>query len=231
MLKDAKRLSTVVLTPITDSRGMKGNTGKPCPLVVAVLFPRTCFSTAKAFWQHTGDGISSRRAELFHKAFERGHLMVNQNLQTPLFSEFHMTGSMGPSQISKGPHRYRKRSLSNASHAATASSAIGSSTRETNGIDGKDHVQFVEERFGRNLDFKLADSAKFAIRRRIAGALIADLDPHETFRTVDVTGYERGVPGFSVDDVYLYPSGMSSIFNIHRTLMKCRGEMKSICFG
>ncbi|KAL8705542.1 MAG: hypothetical protein Q9201_001359 [Fulgogasparrea decipioides] len=37
-------------------------------------------------------------------------------------------------------------------------------------------AQFVEERYGRNLDLSLAGKAKLAIRRRIAGALMVDVD-------------------------------------------------------
>lgn len=231
VLKEGKDLSTVVLTPITETAGTNGTAETLCPLVVAVVFPRTCFPTAKSFWQHTGEGISSRRAEVFHKAFLGGHLMVSRSAQSTPHAEVHMTAPIIPSSTSKGPQRYRKRSFNNASHAANCLNATQSPARETNGTDGKDHVQFVEERFGRNLNSKLANSAKVAIRRRIAGALIADLEPHETPQKIEVTGLERGVAGFSVDDVYLYPSGMSSIFNTHRTLMKCRGALRSICFG
>jgi len=92
-------------------------------------------------------------------------------------------------------------------------------------------VQFVEERFGRNLDTKLAANAKLAIRRRIAGALTADVDLSEALERTVATGQEREVHGMSVDDVYLYSSGMSAIFNSHRTFMECRGPLKSICFG
>ena len=35
----------------------------PAPGVFAVLFPADAYPTAKQFWQHTGLGISSRRAE------------------------------------------------------------------------------------------------------------------------------------------------------------------------
>ena len=142
-------------------------------------------------------------------------------------SEIHAIASASPSHISKGPQRYQKKFADSPSHAANAETTAEGLSLEII----KDHVQFVEERFGRNLDPKLAENAKFAIRRRIAGALIADLDLHETLEKVEVTGHERGVDGFSVDHVYLYPSGMSSIFNTHRFLLKCRGEMKSICFG
>ena len=226
-LKEGRHLSTVVLTPRIDDRGTKVAAEKTYSLVVAVLFPRTSFPIAKTFWQHTGEGISSRRAEVFHEAFIKGHLVVNPASQHPTTSEIHAVALTNPSHISKGPQRYRKRSANNSSHAPNGKVTTEGTPPET----FKDHVQFVEERFGRNLDPKLAENAKFAIRRRIAGALIADLDLHETLEKVEVTGHERGVPGFSVDHVYLYPSGMSSIFNTHRILLKCRGEMKSICFG
>ena len=220
-------MSTVVLTPRIESPGTKVAPEKACPLVVAVLFPCTSFPIAKTFWQHTGEGISSRRAEVFHDALTKGHLVVSHASQYPPNSEINTIALADRSQISKGPQRYRKRSANHPSHVANAENNTEGTPSETI----KDHVQFVEERFGRNLDPKLAENAKFAIRRRIAGALIADLDLHETLEKVEVTGHERGVPGFSVDHVYLYPSGMSSIFNTHRVLLKCRGEMKSICFG
>lgn len=153
--------------------------------------------------------------------------MVSHASPYPLNSEIHTIALANSSQISKGPQRYRKRSANSSSHAPNAEITTEGTRPETI----KDHAQFVEERFGRNLDLRLAENAKFAIRRRIAGALIADLDLHETLEKVEVTGHERGVPGFSVEHIYLYPSGMSSIFNTHRTLLKCRGEMKSICFG
>ena len=168
---------------------------------------------AKTFWQHTGDGVSSRRAEVCHKIFEGGQLVISP---PPLGGSVN-----GLSQICKGPQRYRKQS-----------------TGKTNGTgleiksqDSRDYVQFIEERFGRNLDTKLAANAKLAIRRRIAGALTADVDLSEALETKEATEQGRGVQGLSVDDVYLYPSGMSSIFNTHRTIMKCNGPMKSICFG
>lgn len=130
----------------------------------------------------------------------------------------------GVSQVFKGPQRYRKQT--------------NSSTTDV-GQDGvlpepKDHTQFVEERFGRNLDIKLAANAKLAVRRRIAGALTADTessDKAKAGQAVEASIDGRGVDGSLIDDVYLYPTGMSSIFNTHRSMMKCRGKLQSICFG
>lgn len=244
-LGEGKHLKTFILTPKTHGQEPKTLLDSAEPLIAAIVFPRTCFSTAKTFWQHTGEGISSRRAEVFRRAFLRGRLLVEEQciksksssapgrtiFEPAQYPKLTKASLYTPPQIKKGPQRYRKRSLQDESQAESAGAIIKCPTRESNGTDGKDHVLFVEERFGRNLDSKLGANAKCAIRRRIAGALVADLDLCETFKMFDVTGCERGVSGFSIDDVYLYPSGMSSIFNTHRTLMESRGEMKSICFG
>ena len=244
-LGEGKQMKTFILTPKTHGQEPKSLLNSAGPLIVAVVFPRTCFSTAKTFWQHTGEGISSRRAEVFRRAFLRGGLSVEEQcinsesssaperaISEPAKSPKLTKASMSsPPKIGKGPQRYRKKSLQDELQAESAGAMINGSSSEPSGTNGKDHVLFVEERFGRNLDSKLGANAKCAIRRRIAGALVADLDLYETSKMLDVTGCERGVSGFSVDDVYLYPSGMSSIFNTHRTLMKSRGQMKSICFG
>ena len=244
-LGEGKHLKTLILTPKIHGHESKSLPDSAEPLIAAILFPRTCFSTAKMFWQHTGEGISSRRAEIFRRAFLRGRLLVEEQcinsksslapgrtIFDPAQSQKLTKASTNtPPQIGKGPQRYRTRSVQDESQAEPAGTILNGSAREPNGTDGKDHVLFVEERFGRNLDSKLGANAKCAIRRRIAGALVADLDLPETFRTFDATGCARGVSSFSINDVYLYPSGMSSIFNTHRTLMESRGEMKSICFG
>lgn len=43
-------------------------------VLYAVIFPAAKFKTAKAFWQHTGLGISSRRAEFHQRFFDGGSL-------------------------------------------------------------------------------------------------------------------------------------------------------------
>lgn len=76
-----------------------------------------------------------------------------------------------------------------------------------------------------------ASKAKLAIRRRIAGTLTANVDLSIALDTPLQLEPNGSANGFSEDDVYLYPSGMSSIFNTHRVLLKARGAMKSISFG
>ena len=189
--------------------------------ITAVLFPENHFNTAKAFWQHSGDGISSRRAEFYHKAFEEGHLISR--------SSFAQQAS-AVSRTSKGPRRYQKDSSINKQLVSDPGfndpTSAGSKMPEK-----KDYVQFVEERFGRNLDASLAANAKLAIRRRIAGSLTADVDLREALDISRDSGAIRKVTGFSEKDVYLYPTGMSSIFNIHQLMLATRGPLESISYG
>lgn len=94
--------------------------------------------------------------------------------------------------------------------------------------DGREYSQFIEERFGRNLNTSLADQAKLAVRRRIAGVMTADVELSEA---LEKASDEGRVAGLTEDDVYLFPSGMGSIFNAHKIALAARGAMKSICFG
>ena len=172
---------------------------KVLPRVTAVIYPEQCFPAAKTFWQHSGDGISSRRAEYCHKAFIEGILVEKSYAEDAV-------------RMCKGPRRYRK-------------------TPSADSSDGQDHIQFVEERFGRNLDVARSNNAKIAVRRRIAGSLTANVEPEVALDLPPDEGRRRNVAGFSEDDIYLYPTGMSAIFNTHRFMRKARGEMKSIDFG
>lgn len=185
------------------------------PIMAAVVIPRSHSKVAKTFWQHSGDGVSSRRAEYCHKAFEEGHLIAHRHLNG-------FPNGINLKSPSKGPRRYQKESVD---------FSIDNKARSTQGTEGKESVQFVEERFGRNLDISLAANAKLAIRIRIAGALTANVDLKEALELSEPPTRTEHVAGFSENDVYLYPCGMSSIFNTHRVLMAIRGQMKSISFG
>ncbi|KAJ9494161.1 Cystathionine gamma-synthase [Exophiala xenobiotica] len=193
-----------------------------------VFFPKDYFSVAKQVWQHSGDGISSRRGEFCLKALKEGFLQL---VASPSAKPRH------EDVYSKGPRRYQKASQNGIIHNASpvtdsprAENAAASESQE------KDHAQqFVEERFGRNLNIKLASQAKLAIRRRISGSLTGTSELEQTL-AVSPDDSKKRQQGLSEDDVYLYPTGMSSIFNTHRILManaEARGRelRKSICFG
>ena len=193
--------------------------------VSAVIFPQDQAWIAKVFWQHTGDGVSSRRAEFCHRLFEEGCLFPNDAVMDQL-KEAH--------RFCKGPRRYQRPKGSDEGHLVKVPAQQFNdqiSAEDTVTVEKQDTTQFVEERFGRNLDPLYAENAKIAIRRRIAGSLTANTALDDAIATEDDTSDIRKVQGFSLVDVYLYPTGMSSIFNIHRTLLSARGNLKSICFG
>ncbi|KAI9834243.1 MAG: hypothetical protein M1819_003081 [Sarea resinae] len=182
--------------------------------VCAVSFPKEHAQTAKYFWQHTGEGVSSRRAEFCQRELDDGSLVQKASGGS----------SQSSSWLCKGPKRYQR----GASGGMTKGKQ--DSTMHSNNGD-EDPTQYIEERFGRNLDISFVANAKLAIRRRIAGSLTADVELEQALELARDAKRTRQVSGFSEDDVYLYPTGMNSIYNTHRTLLAVRGQMKSICFG
>lgn len=181
-----------------------------------VLFPKDAFSVAKSFWQHTGDGISSRLAE-----YVLGLMQAKQDEQyTNIPTKTH-------SRRSSFKVRYCNPQISNPERISPTdiSSSEHSAKMEEN--------CYVEERYGRNLPISFADKAKIALKRRIAGVLGIekngnDLDEVIT-RSTDTN--ERGVKGVTENDVYLFPTGMSSIFHTHQFLLEAFQPKRSICFG
>ena len=204
-----------------------GSNKEEAPFLSAVIFPRTHIAVGKTFWQHSGDGISSRRAEFCHQAFEEGLLSTTTYPRSSLEASVERSAS-----LFKGPKRYQKeQSMKAAPRRLQSPLNEKSDPKTTKGMERREQVRFVEERFGRNLDMSLAMNAKLAIRRRIAGALTANVELEEALELTESTSPGRQVHGFSEHDVYLYPTGMSSIFNVHRVCMSCMGDLKSICFG
>ncbi|OAP58638.1 hypothetical protein AYL99_07728 [Fonsecaea erecta] len=198
--------------------------------LACVFFPKDYFSVAKQVWQHTGDGISSRRGEFCLKALKDG-ILQPEAAQTKETTD-DMLFTKG---FTKGPRRYQRP----ASRNGVVNDGTVPLEPATNGSlnegEDKDFPQFVEERFGRNLSVKLAQQAKLAIRRRISGCLTDDVDLDQALAESPNDCNSRQT-GLSQDDVYLYPCGMSSIFNTHRILLanaEAKGQKprKSICFG
>ncbi|KAF2429580.1 cystathionine gamma-synthase [Tothia fuscella] len=208
--KGAVRIIALISDPEKETQDMKC----VCPQIFAVFFPSEHWSTAKAFWQHSGDGVSSRRAEYCHGLFKEGLLVIKISTDDP-------------QSLKKGPRRYRK-SITQDS-ASNGQSDIVESQEDL--PEDKAGGLFIEERFGRNLQLKFASNAKLAIKKRIAGSLTADVALEDALKVGKDEERTRQVPGFSEDDIYLYPTGMSSIFNTHRSLMVARGHLKSISYG
>lgn len=200
---------------------------KVCPSVSAVLLPGENFVVAKQYWQHSGDGISSRHAEFCHGLFQEG-LLVEEFMSS--------IAKRGEQRICRGPKRYQRGlsidKTSTPLHTREAGLS-GSLERnlETGNSESGESSQFVEERFGRNLDVLFLENAKSAIRRRIAGSLTGEVDLTQALPAIKVENSARGVRDVSETDVYLYPCGMNSIFNAHRIMLEARGQFKSIMFG
>ncbi|KAK9449261.1 pyridoxal phosphate-dependent transferase [Limtongia smithiae] len=175
--------------------------------ISVVLFPESERALAKSFWQHTGDFISSRMAEYVLDTLKATETPKNETTAELFKSK--------PSTL----RRYAKRLESPSVHGS-----------EDESDDSREFSTFVEERFGRNLDISFVKQVKIAVRRRIAGTLDDNLDISQSLH-VQPHSTTREVEGLTEDDVYLYPTGMSSIFNSHQILLVALEPRKSVCFG
>lgn len=187
--------------------GLKGLT----TTISAALFPEASFGFAKQYWQHTGDGISSRRAEFCHDLLRSGMLRPVQSLQ---ISRDNVSKQL------RAPKRYQR--AGSVDEAFPKPPAVSDEVKESS--------RFLEERFGRNLDLSLAGQAKSAIRRRIAGSLTGENDL-TMMPSADSLLTSTRADNLKESDVYLFPAGMNAIFNAHRALLAARGQLKSINFG
>ncbi|ERT02760.1 hypothetical protein HMPREF1624_01062 [Sporothrix schenckii ATCC 58251] len=89
------------------------------PTISAVTMQPSAFPFAKQYWQHSGDGVSSRRAEYCHKLFSEG-LLVRVEDDGPVFGAVTLPPSATASAPSpapqvvpdvkpfRGPKRYRR---------------------------------------------------------------------------------------------------------------------------
>ncbi|KAF5019015.1 hypothetical protein F66182_8989 [Fusarium sp. NRRL 66182] len=184
--------------------------------ISAVVYPSEVFPIAKQFWQHTGEGASSRRAEFCHSLFKDDLLIPITRTRTP--------PETAQGRPFRGPRRYtRPGSVDISSPGPKPPSPVTP-------VESMESSRFLEERFGRNLDLSMVERAKSAIRRRIAGALAHESDLNNG-PLPSMTSNTRGVPNLEESDVYLYPAGMNAIFNAHRALLHAREPAKSINFG
>ncbi|RDA90345.1 hypothetical protein CP533_4135, partial [Ophiocordyceps camponoti-saundersi (nom. inval.)] len=184
------------------------------PTLHVAFFDKEAYCFAKQYWQHTGDGVSSRRAE-FYLDLLRNDILIPLPVDNP---------TQGWSQ--KGPRRYRPKSTS---FNRTVTDTRLSSCRHV-GEDEESH-RFLEERFGRNLDLGMIDQAKVAVRRRIAGLLTQDNDIQNGFRLPSSGPSSEARRAVKDNDVFLFPNGMNAIFNVHRTLLAAHGQLPSVSFG
>ncbi|KAK6514163.1 hypothetical protein TWF506_008575 [Arthrobotrys conoides] len=179
--------------------------------VWAIFLPELLYPIAREFWQHTGEGISSRRAVFIHKALREGNLsLVEQSIYSPSDSN----------SLHRGPSRYSKHSGGNA-----VSGSSSQKQRSSSGSEGISTKDFVEMRYGRNLEADAVQQAKLAMKQRISGSMFADSD------SVGRTSTQARVQKISPEDVFLFPTGMSAIYNTHRLLRTLFGSSTMVEFG
>lgn len=175
-----------------------------------VLFPTDCFPFAKQFWQHAGLGISSRMADECLRIIDHNDILLAPHSlprRRSSAARVPLAGSAQPRGGGFGRSRYQR-----GTELEYAQSTPSVDDEELT----HEQASFVEERYGRNLPFALAKQAKVALRRRIAGTLTGD---STDLPDKEATHSARQVRGLCADDVYLFPSGMASIFHAHQALM------------
>lgn len=199
------------------------------PSISAVVYPEDVFPIAKQYWQHSGDGVSSRRAEFCHGLFRDGLLVLDSRLPSPRSS---------PQQkVRRGPKRYQRTTPDDEpenghrrNHSGGAGANGKASPPAEELADSLESSRFLEERYGRNLDVSFVENAKSAIRRRIAGVLTMDIDlASKSLPVMDSNA--RGVSNLQEHDIYLTPCGMNAIFLTHQALLHARTPQRSVNFG
>lgn len=171
-----------------------------------VLFSASEFPLAKQYWQHSGEGISSRMAEY-------------------VLSELFQNEEKDQARLrSRNKQELQAQSIQKKSPSITAS--IRSNSRGQNEEADKEFNTFIEQKYGRVLDLKFAKEAKLALRRRICGKADKSHNQEE-----EMNKARRG-KFLSETDVYLYPTGMAAIFNAHQAVLAVEeNAKKSVCFG
>ncbi|KAG0261616.1 hypothetical protein DFQ27_002881 [Actinomortierella ambigua] len=235
--------------------------------VFATFFPKDAFSFGKQFWQHTGDIISSRKAEFCLRWL---HLKAEED-RADAATESRTTSTGGAAARHPRLHRHYSSSVAhtntstnaatntntNTNHPSSSSPLSSSSSSPTltqegfatttttttsatalddedapveggeDGLDSRDYDVYVEERYGRNLDLSFAPKAKQAMRRRIA----AQVAHHAAAAASAASANGQQTEYVTEEDVYMYPTGMSAIYNAHRIALSLHPTRKSVCFG
>ena len=202
--------------------------GTPTPELHIVLFPSDAFPLAKQFWQHTGLGVSSRLAErMLASIAPASPPATPQPQQQPQ-----------PTRNTIPLKQRLTRFYATKEALATNPLALAPPQSPSPPIEDDelttDHTTYLEERYGRNLPQCSATQAKRALRRRIAGVLVADTNATPCAAggdNVELGPSARGVETVTEDDVFLYPTGMTAIWSAHQLALKVLPVSKSACFG
>src|ERR1700737_1887450 len=187
-----------------------------------LLYPLEVKDLPKAFWQHTGFGISSRMAEYCSHQLES----VARLEEAPELAALE-NGWTKP--LRRTP--YKNRHYAKDIHFSKLTPPVSPKEKLPNTEElTQDQMLYLEERYGRNLDISFAGRAKIALRRRIAGTLRENVEINEALLKEGVDNI-RSHKDLDESDVWLYPTGMSAIWTAHQLLLTALTPRKSVCFG
>ncbi|WVO20138.1 uncharacterized protein IAS62_001429 [Cryptococcus decagattii] len=226
---------------LTDPSSAK-SLGIDCIELQILLFDKDRWPYGKAFWQHTGDGITSRMAERALSFL--GETPAGVHPRAPSPPTLGRPASKTPS--SRNRH-YSKKTGSVPLTPTTPSESPYSTPQSSTILENppvdsitdenltSDLTTYLEERYGRNLPLFNAPLAKQALKRRIAGGLLPSDEDYGKIEDV-ARGAGSGKKAVTEENVYLYPCGMSAIWHAHdisRIARKLQGEAegKSVCYG
>lgn len=171
-----------------------------------IFFPASEFPLAKNYWQHSGEGISSRMGEYVLRE------LFQKEKKSSVYRGSHMKQEIQAQKIQQ--------------RSPSLSKSLQSPSFSSNDETEKEFNTFIEQKYGRVLDLKFSDQAKIALRRRICGKVDKSHNQDE-----EMIKARRG-KNLSETDVYLYPSGMAAIFNAHHAIIQIsETPKKSVCFG
>jgi cystathionine gamma-synthase len=208
-----------------------------------LLFDKQDWSFAKAFWQHTGDGISSRTAERALSFLGEAPAGVAPDPVTGAALE--KQGKNATINWKNNRHYGRKTPSISAPSSSTPSFTPAPQRPEPPRRPQEERIAdenltpdlttYLEERYGRNLPLFNSHLAKHALKRRIAGGLLPSDEGFGSVADIQRGGGD-GKKAVREEDVYLYPTGMSAIWHAHDIVRRARRakskvEGKSVCYG
>ncbi|KAJ3216816.1 hypothetical protein HDU67_008902 [Dinochytrium kinnereticum] len=171
-----------------------------------VLFDQRLARVAKQFWQHSGEGISTRFAVFCLN-------IIAKNRRSIEFS--------GTSPDSWSAQKYLQ-----FPNNADDQKFVQEHARRVASESEMD--VFVEERYGRNLDLRMVQHAQTVLKKRIAG-LLGD-EGSQTSPASSVPQF-RNMDALTEAEVFLFPCGMSAIYNAHRAILHMRPNKQTAQFG
>ncbi|PVV01316.1 hypothetical protein BB560_004267 [Smittium megazygosporum] len=206
------RVTQFTITPINNSESqlpqtIEANLMQPVTLHITV-FDEPLFQYAKQYWQHTGDGITSRQAEYCLRLLRLNNSISSSNsIENPILPKFQSLNVQTSPKIDRKTPPYYKKPNQKSTLPQPHTAPITTTTKYDVVQDESD--RFIEERFGRNLNSNMADLSKSILKKRISG-LIKESDMMKIDRDSKVKNafVDRKIPNLSDSDVFLTSTGM-----------------------